>query len=160
MARARPDEPRAMPEWPVLRDRLWRIALALTHSRYDADDLTQQTLATVLARQPDCADPMAYARRTMLHLWLDQQRSDRRPDVPRNPLPVFGFRPCCGRRGVTGIQMVGQQGAQQRGHGKFLDLIGLGRGQARIRVIAPEHPIRTHRVTRGSSRSTLTTCTT
>lgn len=70
--------PRATPNWSVLRECLWQTAFALTRSPNDADDLTQQTFATLLAKQPDRADHTAYARRTMLRLWLDQQRSVRR----------------------------------------------------------------------------------
>ncbi|UCC32033.1 MAG: hypothetical protein JSU86_07085, partial [Phycisphaerales bacterium] len=78
MAKTEPGELWTMPNWPVLRERLWQTALALTRSRNDADDLTQQTFATLLARHPDRADHTAYAHRTMLRMWLDQQRSVRR----------------------------------------------------------------------------------
>ena len=53
-------------------------ALALTGTGDDADDLTQQTLATLLARRPDKVAHVGYARKTMLRLWLDHQRSLRR----------------------------------------------------------------------------------
>ncbi len=65
----------ASPTLAVLRNRLWQAALALTGSRDDADDLTQQTLATVLSRQPACLEHVGYVRRTMFRLWLDEQRS-------------------------------------------------------------------------------------
>ncbi len=68
----------AAPYWAVLRKRLLRIALALTRSRSDAEDLVQQTLLTLLARKPERAEHVGYARQTMLHLWLDHQRSLRR----------------------------------------------------------------------------------
>ncbi|MGB2987169.1 MAG: RNA polymerase sigma factor [Phycisphaerae bacterium] len=78
MLKTEPEKSMAAPDWSVLRERLWRIALALTRSRDDADDLTQQTLVTLLAKRPDHADHTGYARRTMFRLWLDQQRSFRR----------------------------------------------------------------------------------
>jgi RNA polymerase sigma-70 factor (ECF subfamily) len=78
MPKTAPNDPRATPNWPVLWERLWVTALALTRSRDDADDLTQQTFATLLAKQPGRVDHTAYARRTMVRLWLDQQRSLRR----------------------------------------------------------------------------------
>jgi RNA polymerase sigma factor (sigma-70 family) len=64
--------------WLSLRQRLWQSALALTRSHEDAEDLTQQTLATVLARQPDFMEHLGYLRKTMFRLWLDEQRSMRR----------------------------------------------------------------------------------
>lgn len=78
MPKTESGEPRATPDWSVVRDRLWRTALALTRCRDQADDLTQQTLCTLLAGHPDHAEQFAYARRTMLRLWLDRQRSVRR----------------------------------------------------------------------------------
>jgi RNA polymerase sigma factor (sigma-70 family) len=65
-------------DWTALSGRLQRSALALTGSHADADDLTQQTLATLLARRPDKVSHVGYARTTMLRLWLDRQRSLRR----------------------------------------------------------------------------------
>lgn len=61
--------------WPAARERLRRIALGLTRTAHDADDLTQQTLATLLARNPGRVSHMGYVRKTMLRIWLDQQRS-------------------------------------------------------------------------------------
>ncbi len=61
--------------WGTTRERLRRIALGLTRTADDADDLTQQTLATLLARNPSRVDHMGYVRRTMLRIWLDQQRA-------------------------------------------------------------------------------------
>jgi len=55
-----------------------RMALALTRSCDDADDLVQQTLVTLLAKQPDRASHAGYARKTMIRIWLDLQRSLRR----------------------------------------------------------------------------------
>lgn len=66
------------PVGSLLRNRLWRAALALTRCPEDAEDLTQQTLATVLARCPENLGHVGYVRRTMLHIWLDEQRSMRR----------------------------------------------------------------------------------
>ncbi len=78
MPKTEPEESPAAPDWSVLRERLWRVAMVLTRSRDDADDLTQQTLMTLLRRRADRADHAGYARQTMLRLWLDQQRSFRR----------------------------------------------------------------------------------
>ena len=72
------DERRVMPDWPVLNESLRRVAFALTRSPEDAEDLVQQTLVTLLAKQPDRVSHAGYARRTMIRLWLDQQRSLRR----------------------------------------------------------------------------------
>ncbi len=72
------DELQARAEWSTTMGRLRRIALALTRSPDDADDLTQQTLLTLLVRKPDRGDHIGYGRRTMVRLWLDQQRSLRR----------------------------------------------------------------------------------
>lgn len=72
------DEHRVMPDWPALSGSLRRVAYALTHSREDADDLVQQTLVTLLAKQPDRVSHAGYARRTLFRLWLDRQRSLRR----------------------------------------------------------------------------------
>lgn len=65
-------------EWSELRRRLARLALALTRSRDDADDLVQQTVVVLLTRNPDLADHAGYARRAMLRVWMDQHRSTRR----------------------------------------------------------------------------------
>lgn len=72
------DDLQAMTQWAGTIERLRRIALALTRSPDDADDLTQQTLLTLLSRKPDCADHIGFGRTTMVRLWLDQQRSIRR----------------------------------------------------------------------------------
>lgn len=71
-------ENRESPAWGLIRHRLYRSALSLTRSRADADDLTQQTLTVVLARRPENIGHLGYARRTMFHVWLDEQRSMRR----------------------------------------------------------------------------------
>ncbi len=78
MAKTVLDGPWTEPDWPAVTDRLRRIALALTRSHNDADDLTQQTLVTLLVKNPVRADHAGYARKTMLRLWLDRQRSLRR----------------------------------------------------------------------------------
>lgn len=69
---------RTSPIWISLRNRLWQAALALTRSREDADDLTQMTIAKVLAQRPENIEHVGYIRRTMFRLWLDEQRSLRR----------------------------------------------------------------------------------
>lgn len=65
-------------DWEVLARRLWQIATALTRSGSDADDLVQQTIAALLTKAPGQADHFGYARRTLVRLWLDRQRSLRR----------------------------------------------------------------------------------
>lgn len=66
------------PDWAALAERLRRLALALTRDQHRADDLCQQTLAALLAKAPDRADHAGYARRTLVRLWMDDQRSIRR----------------------------------------------------------------------------------
>jgi RNA polymerase sigma factor (sigma-70 family) len=66
------------PGWPAMRQRLWRSALALTRSHQDAEDLTQQTFAAVLTRQPEFIEHVGYVHKTMFRLWLDEQRSMKR----------------------------------------------------------------------------------
>jgi RNA polymerase sigma factor (sigma-70 family) len=67
-----------MPDWSAISERLRRMAQALTRGRDDADDLVQQTLVTLLAKRPDRAGHIGYARQTMTRIWLDRQRSLRR----------------------------------------------------------------------------------
>lgn len=72
--------PRSQPptDWQVVSEGLRRYAIALTGRSDEAEDLAQQTLAHLLARAPDKASHVGYARRTMTRLWLDGQRSLRR----------------------------------------------------------------------------------
>jgi RNA polymerase sigma-70 factor (ECF subfamily) len=62
-------------DWGRVRDALRRTALGLTGRSDDADELAQQTFAHLLARAPDKLEHAGYVRRTMLRLWLDEQRS-------------------------------------------------------------------------------------
>ncbi len=78
MARIRLDDYRPSPDWAALSERLRRMATALTHRADDAEELTQQTFAALLAKNPDRVEHLGYARRTMVRLWLDRQRSVRR----------------------------------------------------------------------------------
>lgn len=78
MPKTESDELLMTPYWSVLRERVRRMALALTRSVDDADDLAQQTLLTLLVKRPDRTDHTGYARSTMIRLWLDRQRSLRR----------------------------------------------------------------------------------
>ncbi len=78
MARIRLDDYRPSPDWAALSERLRRMAMALTHRPDDAEELTQQTFAALLAKNPDRVEHLGYARRTMVRLWLDRQRSVRR----------------------------------------------------------------------------------
>jgi RNA polymerase sigma factor (sigma-70 family) len=66
------------PDWQLLSEGLRRYALALTGRTQDAEELAQQTLSHLLARAPEKASHVGYARRTMTRLWLDEQRSIRR----------------------------------------------------------------------------------
>lgn len=65
-------------DWAEISRRLGHLAVALTGSADLAEELVQQTLATLLARRPDKAAHLGYGRRTMVRLWLDRQRSARR----------------------------------------------------------------------------------
>ncbi len=65
MTSAKADAYETTTDWPAITERLRRLAQALTRSRDDADDLTQQTLVTLLVRQPERADHAGYTRRTM-----------------------------------------------------------------------------------------------
>ena len=90
MTRAGFDMGRTRADWSAITERLRRVAVALTRSRDDADDLTQQTLVTLLVKRPDRADHAGYARATMVRLWLDQQRSFRRRLVRLGRLALTG----------------------------------------------------------------------
>ncbi|MHC4217342.1 MAG: RNA polymerase sigma factor [Planctomycetota bacterium] len=79
-------------DWADLRRRLQGCALALTGSPEAADELAQQTLATLLARRPEKASHLGYARRTLVRLWLDQQRSSRRQVIRAARLAVSRAR--------------------------------------------------------------------
>lgn len=70
--------PARQPDWDELRRRLVRYATALTRSVDEAEELTQQTFAALLAKVPDSADHLGYARTTLTRLWLDRQRSLKR----------------------------------------------------------------------------------
>ena len=78
MTRRALNELQTKAEWSTTTEHLRRMALALTRSAGDADDLTQQTLVTLLVKKPDRADHIGYGRKTMVRLWLDRQRSLRR----------------------------------------------------------------------------------
>ncbi len=75
------DGGRAIPlpvDWRDVSERLRRYALALARRHDEADDLVQQTLATLLARAPDKAGHLGYARATLTRVYLDRERSLRR----------------------------------------------------------------------------------
>lgn len=65
-------------DWRALSVRLRRVALALCRDPHEADDLVQQTLARLLTRNPERVTHAGYARKTMMNLWLDNQRSLKR----------------------------------------------------------------------------------
>ena len=72
------EHPRVDDRWLALSDRLRSLAVGLAGSEADADDLVQQTFANLLARRPEKSLDLAYARRALVHTWMDQQRSVRR----------------------------------------------------------------------------------
>jgi RNA polymerase sigma factor (sigma-70 family) len=78
MRQAEPIRAGAAVDWPRLVAALGRVARGLARDAADADDLVQQTLASLLARHPERAGHFGYARRTLVRLWLDQQRAWRR----------------------------------------------------------------------------------
>ena len=78
MPQHRPDPSGESALWTELSHRLRGLARGLTRREHEADDLTQQTIAQVLARSPERALHVGYLRQTMLRLWLSQQRSARR----------------------------------------------------------------------------------
>lgn len=55
--------------------RLRARARALGADTHEADDLAQQAIAAVLARDPDQLSNPAYMARTLTRLWLDRQRT-------------------------------------------------------------------------------------
>jgi RNA polymerase sigma-70 factor (ECF subfamily) len=61
-----------------LARRLRSVALSLTGSSESAEELTQQTLAHMLARDAEFIFDVPYVRKVMLRLWLNEQRSLRR----------------------------------------------------------------------------------
>lgn len=66
----------AVIDWAGLGDAIRHYALGLTRSTHQADDLTQETLARLIARGTGSIDdPRAYAIRTATRLWLSHQRS-------------------------------------------------------------------------------------
>ncbi len=75
-------EPAATPpDWRALADRLRRFAVALVgHRRRDlADDLVQDAIARLLARQAHLSSPpYPVARVTLTRLYLDHERAARR----------------------------------------------------------------------------------
>lgn len=73
----RPSQP-PNDQWSLLSAKLRGLAIALSGSEADADDLVQQTIANLLARRPDKATELAYARQALVNTWLDRQRSWRR----------------------------------------------------------------------------------
>jgi RNA polymerase sigma factor (sigma-70 family) len=65
-------------DWSSLADNLLRFAISLTGTRDQAEDLVQQTIATLLAKRPQSADHRGLARTTLTRLWLSRQRAHRR----------------------------------------------------------------------------------
>lgn len=70
--------PEGSVDWTALRARLHRLALAITGRNDEADDLTHDVLASLLARDVRTAAHLGYARQALVRRWLDQQRSLRR----------------------------------------------------------------------------------
>jgi RNA polymerase sigma factor (sigma-70 family) len=76
-----PTGPGAIPlpvDWRDVSEHLRRYALALCRRHDEADDLVQHTLATLLAKAPDKAGHLGYARATLTRAFLDRERSLKR----------------------------------------------------------------------------------
>ena len=78
-----PSQTAATPDWPAIRERLVRVARALSARPQDAqeaEDLAQESLARLIAahaRTPTL-DPDRIAHRTLVNLFLDRKRRLRR----------------------------------------------------------------------------------
>lgn len=69
---------------PAYRDRLYRAAYALCGSREDAEDLVQETYASVLKRTRFVRrrDDLAYLTQVLRHTWINMYRKrERRPQT-------------------------------------------------------------------------------
>jgi len=53
---------------------LHAVARALCHDRDTSEDLVAETIAAVIGKWPSIDSPLAYARRTMMNLFLNQVR--------------------------------------------------------------------------------------
>ncbi len=78
-----PSQTAATPDWPAIRQRLVRIARALSARPDDvqeAEDLAQESLARLIAAhaQSPTLDPQRLAHRTLVNLFLDRKRRLRR----------------------------------------------------------------------------------
>lgn len=73
-----PEHENPSSEWELLARRLRPAAVGLTRNAEDAADLVQQTVVRLMTRAPEQVGNIGYARRTLLRLWLDEQRSMRR----------------------------------------------------------------------------------
>lgn len=97
MARTMPNKTTHSPaldaDWVAISRRLVRFATALTGRRDEAEDLTQQAIATVLARRPEMAGHIGFARRTLVRVWLDRERSVRRRMARITRLAAWGGVP-------------------------------------------------------------------
>ncbi len=65
-------------DWARFAENLLGFAVALCGSRHEAEDLVQQTIATLLAKRPACADHRGLARITLTRLYLSRRRAHRR----------------------------------------------------------------------------------
>jgi RNA polymerase sigma factor (sigma-70 family) len=95
------------PDWQRVSEGLRRFALALTGRSDAADELTQQTLAHLLARSPEKAAHAGYARRTMTRLWLDDQRSLRRRVRRYSLVARHAVAPPTGAERMANAEMAG-----------------------------------------------------
>ncbi|MFG0330756.1 MAG: RNA polymerase sigma factor [Phycisphaerales bacterium] len=78
MTSSRFEQPDTRPDWAALSRRLRGVALVLTRRPDLADELAQQALARALARLDRDDIQFPYLRKTLINLWLDEQRSLRR----------------------------------------------------------------------------------
>jgi len=80
MPQRRQDAPWRQTRWEDLSSRLRRVATGLLGPNRpdDVEDLVQEALARVMSRDPSRMNEFPYLRRTLIRLWLDEQRSFRR----------------------------------------------------------------------------------
>ena len=62
-------------DWSAVAAGLRPLAVALAGRGLDADELIQRCVVRLLTKAPERAEAGAFARRVMLRIWLDEQRS-------------------------------------------------------------------------------------
>jgi RNA polymerase sigma-70 factor (ECF subfamily) len=132
---------------PQHRDRLFRAACALCGSREDAEDLVQETYASVLKRTRFVRrqDDLAYLLRVMRNTWINMHRTrERRPQtVPFDESIDFVVDPA-GDPGLTLVELrtiyqaIHELSPVLRDTLIAVDLIGLSYRQAALALGIPE----------------------